>query len=182
MSTYPRTIESGSGESLTFLRLVTDGDETVLEVENCVQPGSGPPMHVHHLQDESLTVVSGRLAWQRPGEEPVYAGAGETVTFRAGDPHRFWNAGETELRCTGWIRPAHNVEYFLTAIYDSTRRSGGHRPSPFDAAWLLRRYRSEFDMVGIPPFVKRFVFPVQVAVGRLLGRYRRYRDAPDPVG
>jgi hypothetical protein len=26
------------------------------------------------------------------------------------------------------------------------------------------------------------VFPVQVAVGRLLGRYGRYADAPAPVG
>jgi len=25
------------------------------------------------------------------------------------------------------------------------------------------------------------VFPVQVAVGRLLGRYRKYADAPEPV-
>ena len=47
MSQYPHTIESASGERLTFLRRVpTPGGER-LEVENCVQPGNGPPMHVH---------------------------------------------------------------------------------------------------------------------------------------
>jgi hypothetical protein len=30
--------------------------------------------------------------------------------------------------------------------------------------------------------VQRFVLPVQVAIGRLLGKYRRFHDAPEPVG
>jgi hypothetical protein len=29
--------------------------------------------------------------------------------------------------------------------------------------------------------VQRLVFPVVVAVGRLLGKYRKYADAPEPV-
>jgi hypothetical protein len=36
-------------------------------------------------------------------------------------------------------------------------------------------------MLTIPAAVQRFVFPVLVAVGRLLGRYARYADAPEPV-
>jgi hypothetical protein len=36
-------------------------------------------------------------------------------------------------------------------------------------------------MVEIPALVQRFVFPVLVAVGTLLGRYTRYADAPEPV-
>ena len=36
-------------------------------------------------------------------------------------------------------------------------------------------------MVEIPAFVQRFVFPIQVAIGRLLGKYRKYADAPEPV-
>jgi hypothetical protein len=35
--------------------------------------------------------------------------------------------------------------------------------------------------VEVPAAVQRFVFPVQVAVGRLLGRYEKYADAPEPV-
>jgi hypothetical protein len=29
--------------------------------------------------------------------------------------------------------------------------------------------------------VQRIVFPVLVAIGTLLGRYRKYADAPEPV-
>jgi quercetin dioxygenase-like cupin family protein len=181
MFQYPHTIENGQGERLTFLRRVSTPRGERLEVENCVQPGGGPPMHVHHHQEESLTVVQGRIGYQRPGEEPRFAEAGETVTFGAGEAHRFWNAGEGELRCTGYIEPPDSIEYFLRAIYESQKRSGGSRPGAFDAAYLSWRYRDEFAMVDIPRFVQCFVFPVQVLVGTLLGKYRRYADAPEPV-
>jgi hypothetical protein len=47
--------------------------------------------------------------------------------------------------------------------------------------YLLTRYRSEFGMADIPGPVQRFVFPVVVAAGRLLGRDRKFADAPEPV-
>jgi hypothetical protein len=61
------------------------------------------------------------------------------------------------------------------------KRSGGVRPDPFDGAFLTRRYRSEFAMMEIPAAVQRFLFPLLVAVGTLLGKYRKYADAPEPV-
>ena len=176
-----RTISNGGGETLTFLGVHDDERGPYLHVRNIVQPGDGPPMHVHHRQDEGLTVERGTIGYQREGEEPRTAGPGESVVFRAGEVHRFWNAGEDELRCTAYVEPADNLEYFLGAIFDSARRSGGHAPHPLDAAFLTRRYRSEFGMHAIPAAVQRFVFPVLVAVGTLLGRYARYADAPEPV-
>src|SRR4051794_34273884 len=107
--TYPHTIENGAGgERLTFLRRIEDGAGGRLEVENVVKPGFGPPLHVHHHQSESLTVVEGRVGYQLEGEEPGFAGPGESVTFEAGQVHRFWNAGESDLHCTGHIEPADN--------------------------------------------------------------------------
>lgn len=179
--TYPHTIENGAGERLTFLRRVPGATGDRLEVENVVTPGAGPVMHVHHYQEEALTVRQGRLGYQRPGEPARFAGPGETVAFKAGDAHKFWNAGDGDLRCTGYIEPAHNVEYFLAAIFESQQRSGGARPHPLDAAFLARRYRSEFGMLEIPGAVQRFVFPMLITVGKLLGRYARYANAPEPV-
>ncbi len=179
--TYPHTIDNGAGERLTFLRRVPGVRGDRVEGENVVAPGAGPPMHVHHLQEEALTVVSGRIGYQRLGEPEGFAGPGETVTFRAGEVHRFWNAGDVDLHCTAYIEPADNFEYFLGAIFDSAKRSGGHAPHPMDAAFLTRRYRSEFAMHAIPAAVQRFVFPVLVAIGTVMGRFARYADAPAPV-
>ena len=181
MSDYPRTIDNGAGEKLTFHGIRSDERGEYLEATNSVSPGSGPPMHVHYLQEESLTVERGTMGWQRDGGEEQVAGPGETVTFAPGEMHRFWNAGEDELVCTGYVRPPDNLEYFLTQIFASTRANGGKRPRLFDAAYLLSRYRSEFGMADIPAPVQRFVFPVVVAVGRLLGRDRRFAGAPEPV-
>jgi len=178
---YPHTLENGGGERIVFERKVQGAAGERLEGYNVVSPGAGPPMHVHFLQEEALTVVHGRMGYQRPGGPEHFAGPGESVVFKAGDAHRFWNAGDTELRCTAYIEPAHNVEFFLGAIFESTRRTGGQRPDPFDAAFLITRYRTEFAMLEIPPIVQRLVFPALVAVGRLLGKYEKYRDAPEPI-
>ena len=181
MTDYPHTIDNGAGEKLIFHGIRSDERGEYVEATNSVSPGSGPPMHVHHLQEELLTVERGTMGWQRHGEEEHVAGQGETVTFAPGEMHRFWNAGEDELVCTGYVRPPDNLEYFLTQIFASTRANGGKRPRLFDAAYLLSRYRSEFGMADIPAPVQRFVFPVVVAIGQLLGRGQRFAGAPEPV-
>jgi len=181
MFTYPHTIDNGSGERLTFDRRIPRPEGDRLEGHNLVGPGSGPPMHVHHYQEEGLTVQRGRIGYERPGQPPQYAGPGETVVFRAGEAHRFWNAGDEDLLCTAYIEPADNIEYFLGQVFDSQRRNGGHRPDPFEVAFLASRYRSEFGMLAIPAPVQRLLFPVLVALGKLMGKYTRYADAPEPV-
>jgi quercetin dioxygenase-like cupin family protein len=181
MSDYPRTIDNGAGERLTFVGVRSDDQGEYLEIENTVSPGAGPPMHVHHLQEEALTVKQGTMGWQRPGEEEHIAQAGESITFAPGEVHRFWNAGEDELVGTGYVRPPDNLEYFLTQIYASTKANGGERPGMFDAAYLTSRYRSEFGMADIPQPVQRVVFPIIVGLGRLFGRHRRFADGPEPV-
>ena len=179
--TYPHTIEDGAGERITFSRRVPGRAGDRLELENVVSPGAGPPMHVHYYQDEAVTVQAGRIGYQRLGEPPQFAGPGDTVVFKAGEFHRFWNAGQENLVGAGYIEPAGNIEYFLGALYESRRMSGGARPHPLDVAFLVRRYRSEFGVAAAPALVQRLVFPILVAIGTLIGRYGKYADAPEPV-
>ena len=78
-------------------------------------------------------------------------------------------------------RPADNIEYFLGAIFESRKQNGGSGPHPLDAAFLARRYRSEFALTAIPAAVQQVVFPIMVAIGTLIGRYAKYADAPEPI-
>jgi quercetin dioxygenase-like cupin family protein len=181
MPDYPKTIDNGAGEELTFLGIRSDERGEYMEARNAVAPGAGPPMHVHHLQEESLTVESGTIGWQAQGGPEQVAGPGATVRFAPGEMHRFWNAGDDQLVCTGYVRPADNLEYFLSQIFASMRATGGKRPRIFDVAYLLTRYRTEFGMAVPPPPVQRVLFPIVVAVGRLFGRHRRFEGAPEPV-
>lgn len=173
----PYTIVNNSGEELTFLSSqLRDGIE-YLEAENKVRPNAGPPMHVHYQSDESLTVVSGRIGYQVPGGEKKYAGPGETVLFKAGTPHKFWNAGTELLHCTGYITQPGNVVYFLAQMYKSANENGG-RPGMYDAAYLLKRYKSEFGMLEIPAFIQKTIFPLILFLGNLTGKNKKFRDAP----
>jgi quercetin dioxygenase-like cupin family protein len=181
MRNYPYTIENGAGEWLTFSRRTERSGAERVEGEARVAPGAGPPMHVHYLQDEAFTVLEGHLGYQIAGRPPAFAAPGETILFPAGQPHRFWNAGEDELRCSAYIEPAGNAEYFLSELFASQRRRGGQRPGIFDVAFLTRRYRSEYGFVAIPPIVQRLLFPLIVAIGSVLGRFDRYSDAPEPM-
>ncbi len=176
----PLTIENIAGEKLTFRTIyVKDGIE-YLETEAEVQPNSGPPMHVHHKQDESITVLSGKIGYQELKGEKKYAGPGATVLFKAGVAHKFWNAGNEPLHVSGYVSPAYNIVYFLSQIYRSMNENGG-RPGMYDAAYLLRRYKTEFGMLEIPGFVQKVIFPVILFLGDLRGKNKKFIDAPDPL-
>jgi quercetin dioxygenase-like cupin family protein len=150
MTEHPHTIDNGGGEQLTFVEVGHDERGEHLEIRNSVASGAGPPMHVHHLQEEGLTVERGTMGYQVLGEGERRAGPGESATFAPGVGDRFWNAGDDELVCTRFVRPPDNLEYFLTEMYASMRRHGGKRPGGFDGAYLTRRYRHEFQMLDVP--------------------------------
>jgi hypothetical protein len=138
-------------------------------------------MHVHYLQEEAALVVRGRLGYQVFGGQPQFAGPGELVVWPAGTPHKWWNAGNDELHMTGWCSPPHNVEFFLATLFSSTKANGGRRPGLFDAAFLATRYRNEFALLEVPIVVRRIAIPIVYAIGAVLGKYRRFKDAPAPV-
>ncbi|MDB5252030.1 MAG: cupin [Flaviaesturariibacter sp.] len=177
----PHTITNCLGERLIFKELIPEPDGDRLLVENFVSPKCGPPMHTHFLQEEALTVVAGRIGYQVLGEEPQFAGPGESVIFKPGVAHRFWNDGDDILHCTGYVKPANTIVFYLSSIFAAQNKTGTERPDAFDGAYLLTRYASEYEMVGLPPFVKKVVIPATYQVGRLLGKYKHFKDAPAPV-
>lgn len=178
---FPHVIENSIGEKLVFLSKEPGPEGDLLLVENFVQPGIGPIMHTHWLQDECLTVVKGRIGYQIKGQPEQFAGAGETVLFTRGTAHRFWNAGDDILHCKGYISPANNIVFFLSSIFAAQNKSGKAQPELFDVAYLATRYASEFDMTDIPLFVKKIILPLTCFIGQLLGKYKHFKNAPEPM-
>ena len=123
---YPRTIEDGNGEQLTFVRKYEDPERgAVLEISGVTGPGAGPPMHVHNQQFEKITVTNGRMGVELASGEKSIAEAGETVTFAPGEAHRFWNDGDQPLESTGEVWPAGNFEWYITQVFASIARPDG---------------------------------------------------------
>jgi quercetin dioxygenase-like cupin family protein len=147
------------------------GGESVL-VEVIVRPdGFVAAAHVHPFQTERFEVLEGRLGLRVDGKE-LEAGPGDVAVVPPGTPHRFWNAGEEEVRFQCEVRPALQFEslietMFTLAAQGKTNRKG--LPNPFQLAVIARAH---FDTVRLPfppAALQRMALAVGAPVGRLLG-------------
>ncbi|MGH2910539.1 MAG: cupin domain-containing protein, partial [Solirubrobacteraceae bacterium] len=137
-----------------------------------VRPGgSVAAAHVHPHQTERFEVLEGDLGL-RVGAESLVAGPGEVATVRPGTAHRFWNAGDSEVRFLCDVRPALGFEslietMFTLAAEGKTNRHG--MPNPLRLAVIAQ---SHFDNVRLPfppVWMQRAGLAVGATIGRLLG-------------
>ena len=177
----PITIINPAGETLIFREIIKSAGGDKILGENKVMPRCGPPMHVHWLQDEGFTVKKGMIGYQVAGQSPQYATTGDSIVFKRGVPHKFWNAGDEVLECSAWLQPANTFVYFISSIFEAQKKTGTSRPEIFDTAYLLVRYKSEYDMLEIPLFVRKLIFPIIYCFGKLTGKYKHFTNAPEPV-
>jgi quercetin dioxygenase-like cupin family protein len=83
-------LQSGPGRDLVF-KLTGDDTRGALDYFIVqVAPHGGPPLHVHHQQDETVHVLSGRFR-VRIGDELHTLDSGGFAYLPAGLPHAFLN-------------------------------------------------------------------------------------------
>lgn len=69
----------------------TQGVMSVVRVDT--PPGSGPPAHVHHRDDELFIVLEGQYRFWLAGRPAIDAGAGEVIFMPKGTAHQYRNVG-----------------------------------------------------------------------------------------
>jgi mannose-6-phosphate isomerase-like protein (cupin superfamily) len=173
-----------TGERIVFHQTSRETDGEAVVFETFVQPdGFVAAAHVHPKQEELFAVVSGRLGLKVGGAE-IVAGPGETLTIPAGTPHRFWNAGDDEVRFRCEVRPALQFEELLETMFalaaaGKTNRKG--MPNPLRLAVIARAH---FDVVRLPfppPVVQRIGLALGAPLGRLLGYAPTYAATGEPL-
>lgn len=169
-----------NGETLTITRSATEMSGLITEFEGTDEPGIGPPMHVHFKQEEMVRVTKGKMRVKTMTRE-FSLNEGEEYVFAPGEAHQFWNEGNQTLYYSGHVKPSNNYEYFIRHVYQSANEANDDKPGPFDAAFLLTKYKSEMDMLVIPRPVKMIVFPILLAIGNLTGKFKKFADAPAAV-
>ena len=88
-------LQSGPGRDLVFK---VTGDDTAGAFDYFtvqVAPHGGPPLHVHHRQEEALHILRGRFK-VRVGEETATLEEGGFAYMPAGLPHAFLNLTDEE--------------------------------------------------------------------------------------
>ena len=74
-------------------------------------PGGGPPLHVHHREDEFFFILQGEAEVMVAGHRSR-AGAGTFVIGPREIPHTFHNPGSTILHMLVMVRPAGAENFF----------------------------------------------------------------------
>lgn len=45
----------------------------------------------------------------------------------------------------------------------------------------MTKYKHEYDLSELPAFVKKVIMPTTYQIGRLLGKYKKFNGAPEPL-
>ena len=160
-----------TGETLE-LRRVKRGDQVWLEINGTVPPhGDGPPLHVHYFEDEAATVQSGRLTAVIDGKT-LTVNAGGDALLPKGSIHRWWNAENEPLVFRGYAKPLVDLDRYLQAGFEIFNASDGKRLPLFYIAHLAWRHRKTQAVRIGPAWVQAVIFPLVVAVGTVMGKYR----------
>ena len=132
------------GETLLFKMSGNDPGGALDYVVLDVQPNSGPPLHVHLKQQETIHFVEGRYKVQL-GEEVFTCERGGFVCIPPGTPHAFMNIAETSGQCIITFTPG-GSERFFEEFSPVVRREG-----PLDHAEIATVFRRhDWEVVGPP--------------------------------
>jgi mannose-6-phosphate isomerase-like protein (cupin superfamily) len=121
-------------------------------IEQLAPPGFGPPLHIHHVEDELFWVLEGAVRF-RCGDQEVRVEKGGSVFLPKGVPHAFRVEGQSPARVLQLTTPGgfdRFVEEITIPAPEKTLPPAG--PPPPD---LLERVASlgakfHFTLVGPP--------------------------------
>jgi quercetin dioxygenase-like cupin family protein len=108
----PIQVPNGGGKQVNvlgipiFIRLHGRDTGGVLSVvESIDSPGSGPPPHTHHREDETFQVLEGDFEFSI-GDKKIMAKQGATVFAPRGIPHTYRYLGQTPGKLMCVITPS----------------------------------------------------------------------------
>jgi quercetin dioxygenase-like cupin family protein len=156
----PTLTAAGTGPHLHFLNhLATTkvSHERTASGLNAVEftapRGFGPPLHLHHEEDEIMYVLDGILRLEIGGER-AEATPGAVVALPAGVPHTFQVTSETAtfLTVAGGSRSAPTFDTFVSALGEPTEQATQPEPVDIDPGHVASVAASHgIEILGPPP-------------------------------
>ncbi|HEY8643455.1 MAG TPA: cupin domain-containing protein [Candidatus Dormibacteraeota bacterium] len=153
-----RVIENpASGERIVVRQTGAETGGELLAFDLFLAPGGRvPSSHVHPEQEETFTVLEGRMRF-RIGLRSRLVGPGETVRVPPGAVHAFANVGREPAHLLVEARPALNTEEMLGMA------AGLDRPwrRPLQLAVFLEEFVREVRVPFVPaPLVRAVTLPL----------------------
>src|SRR4029079_9887680 len=169
-----------TGERITFRATSADTNGEAVVIECAVKPdGFVAATHVHPSQSERFAVIEGTLGI-KAGKEKQTLGRGEVAVVEPGTPHRFWNAGDDEVRFVCEVRPALQFESLLETMFalaadGKTNKKG--MPNPLRLAVIANAHFETRQLPFPPAILQRIALALGSPAGRVLGYTPTYTPA-----
>jgi len=110
-------------------------------MESTLPPNAGPPPHVHHREDETISVLSGEITFFL-GSSTRIMKVGDFIFAPRGIPHHFKNTGTEDAVLLETASPA-GIELFFEAA--------GHLLPDRNAPPLPRTSEDIARMIAVAP-------------------------------
>jgi mannose-6-phosphate isomerase-like protein (cupin superfamily) len=162
-----------TGERINFLATSADTDGEAVVIEVLVQPhGFVAAAHVHPSQSERFAVAAGTLAL-KVGRKRLALGPGDVAMVEPGTRHKFWNAGEEQVRFVCEVRPALQFESLLETMFALAADGKTSRKGMPNSLRLAVIANAHFDTVRLP-FPPAWMQKAGLVLGAPLGRLAGY--------
>src|SRR5579859_2385245 len=149
-----------SGERIVIRQTGAQTGGRLLAFDLFLPPvGHVPAGHVHPVQEERFTVITGRMRF-RLGRRTILACPGDTVRVPPGTPHWFGNAGGDVALTRVEVRPALRMEELLRRsgrLSAASYLPGTRLPRLSDLALVLVEFQRELAVPNVPALLVRAV-------------------------
>ena len=156
-----------SGERIVIRLSGAQTGGKLLVFDLFLPPGAHVPAgHVHPVQEEQFTVVSGLMRFRvgRLGRRSILAHPGDTVRMPPGTPHWFGNPGSQVSHARVAVRPALRTQelFEMTGKLSLAGHLGRTQlPRLTDLARIVLEYQREVAVPNVPGFmVKALLSPL----------------------
>ena len=157
--TQPHVIAHDHGEHLHFLnhlatrKVTAASGGSMVATEFFAPRGFGPPLHVHHDEDELMVLLDGEIEF-RSGDTAEMGSTGATVWLPAGIPHTFQVHSETArfVVVSAGRTKAPAFDQFVAELGAPTDRAALPEPGPIDPGHVATvAAKHGMEILGPPP-------------------------------
>jgi quercetin dioxygenase-like cupin family protein len=170
-----------TGEHIEFTAVAEDTHGELVRFHWRSVPGGVITEHVHPLQEERFTIITGKARFTLNGEEHL-AQAGETVVVPAGVPHSEGNTGTVDIDGIVELRPAlHSKEWheaLAGLVADGSTTARGAPKNPLQLGATFWNFRHESRATSPPIWLQDIMLPPLWALAKVFG-VRAYYDRWD---
>ncbi len=166
-----------TGDSYEFLETAKDTQGKSVTIKFTLHSkGKLVPAHIHLLQDETFTVIAGKLTCLSDGVKKIIP-AGEAITLSKGKPHNHYNMEDTPLVMLHTVTPALDFDLFIENLIGLTidGKSKQGKPKFFQQMATFKYLDSKARLANVSMGFQNFLIATMAPVGRLLGYRALYK-------